>query len=50
MFQLPIPLYDPDATSHRALAELAERAEQVAAAVDLLLTARLGEDDRVNVA
>ncbi len=31
---MPIPLYDPDATSHRALAELAERAEQ-AAAVDL---------------
>ena len=35
MFQLLIPLYDPDATSHRALTELAERAEQVAAAVDL---------------
>jgi hypothetical protein len=35
VFQLPIPLYDPDAASHRALAVLAERAEEVAAAVDL---------------
>ena len=35
MFQLLIPLYDPDATNHRTLAGLAARAEQVAAAVDL---------------
>ena len=35
VFQLPIPLYDPDATNHRTLAGLAARAEQVAAAVDL---------------
>jgi SAM-dependent methyltransferase len=35
VFQVPIPLYDPDDLIHCALAQLATRAEQVAAAVDL---------------
>jgi hypothetical protein len=35
IFQLPIPLYDPDNPEHRQLAELAERAEAAAAAVEL---------------
>ena len=35
LFQLPIPTYDADVNLHRDLAGLAERAEQVAAAVEL---------------
>lgn len=35
VFQLPIPLHDPDVELHGELAGLAERAEQAAAAVEL---------------
>ena len=35
IFQLPIPLYDPGNSEHRQLAELAERAEEAAAALEL---------------
>jgi hypothetical protein len=35
IFRLPIPLYDPGNSEHRQLAELAERAEEAAAAVEL---------------
>lgn len=35
IFQIPIPLYDPDSPQHRELTELAERAEAVAVAVEL---------------
>jgi len=35
VFKVPIPLYSPNEPSHRRLAELAERAEDVAAAVQL---------------
>jgi len=35
VWQMPIPLYDPTRPLHRDLVDLAERAEQVAAAVEL---------------
>ena len=35
IFQLPIPLYDPGNSEHRQLAELAKRAEEAAAALEL---------------
>ncbi len=35
IFRLPIPLYDPGNSEHRQLAELAKRAEEAAAAVEL---------------
>ena len=35
IFQLPIPLYNPGNPEHRQLAELAERAEEAAAALEL---------------
>jgi len=35
VWQMPIPLYDPTQPLHRDLVDLAERAEQVAAAVEL---------------
>ena len=35
VFQLPIPLYDPEDTAHKWLVELAMRSELVAASVDL---------------
>lgn len=35
VFALPFPLFDPENTLHMQLAQLAERAEQVAAAVEL---------------
>ena len=35
IFQLPIPLYDPESAEHRQLADLAERAERVAGEVEL---------------
>jgi SAM-dependent methyltransferase len=35
IFRLPIPLYDPVSAAHRQLVALAERAEQVAEAVEL---------------
>jgi hypothetical protein len=35
VFQIPIPLYDPSDDRHRQLAELAGRAEEVAAAAEL---------------
>lgn len=35
IFQVPIPLYQPDNTNHQALVQLAEEAEHLAAAVEL---------------
>ena len=35
VFEVPIPLYDPDDERHRQLVDYAERAESVAASVDL---------------
>lgn len=35
VFQIPIPLYDPDTPDHARLAEFGTRAEEVAASVDL---------------
>ncbi len=35
IFQLPIPLYDPGNSEHRQLAELAKRAEEATAALEL---------------
>jgi hypothetical protein len=50
VFQVPIPLYDPDGPSHVRLAELAQHAEDVAAAVDLPIVSFQAQRRRIREA